>query len=157
MFGHGGVLCHNSPLKLSNFTSYDLCSSPDGGFVLVKRSHVLQWLRSILPVGTDYLPGIHGPVPYFLGRMKREMAALLGRPYIVAPEEVTDRFALVNDKSGTLPDEVHWAISGTLPNLSADARKVAIERCPEVRDVRLLWGVDERRAFLAQSSLPYLL
>jgi hypothetical protein len=32
-FGHGGVQCQNSPLTISNFTQYDLASSPDGGFV----------------------------------------------------------------------------------------------------------------------------
>ena len=143
MFGHGGVRCLNSPLTLRNFTSqFDLIASNDGGFVSVRRSAVLAFLRSVLPPGADFLPKIHGPIPYLLGQLRKQPGIR------VPPRDVLSRFN-INDQSSR--DEIPFTISGTMPNFTPEDRRAAIEACPEVK-VRTSLGA----SFLTLLSFTFL-
>jgi len=145
-FGHGGALCHNSQLEISNFTgSFDLVASPDGGYVLLKRSNVLSWLRSVLPEGSDFIPKVHGPITYLVGNLRKLPGVR------AAPTEVTDRFVLVSRSDFGPDDAIPWAISGTLSTLKPEARKAAIERCPEIKMV--FPSLDNPSCFGAGSTL----
>ncbi len=144
MFGHGGVLCHNSPHTLDEFLSFDVCSSHDGGFVLFKREAVLSWLRGALAPGHFFLQKIHGPIPYLLGQI-RKLSGIR-----VAPQTVVDRFSQ-NPRNNTATEAIPWSISGTLPELGAVARRAAIEQCPEIKMV--FPALDSPACFGASSTL----
>jgi hypothetical protein len=145
-FGQGGALCHNSPFALGNFTKdFDVVASPDGGFSLMRRPQVLDWLRSRL-VDSDkgYLEKIHGPLPYLIGGLRKHPGVEF------APASVVNNFVL-NPLDNTTAEIIPWAISGTLAEGTAERRKAAIESCPEIK--MIFPSLDHPGCFGASNTL----
>ena len=112
---------------------------------LLRREQVLSWLSAAFRDsryaqfiantydGQEYFKKIHGPIPYLLDKLKK-------LPGIrIAPQQVLDKFVL-SAKNDTFVefmtnDQLPWAITGTMGQLSPAARKNAIERCPEIKMV----------------------
>jgi hypothetical protein len=86
--------------------------------------------------GHAYFKKIHGPIPYLLDKLRK-------LPGIqIAPQQVLDKFVLTakNDTfvESMTNDQLPWAITGTMGQLSPAARKNAIERCPEIKMVSVV-------------------
>ena len=96
----------------------------------------------VLPPGADFLPKIHGPIPYLLGQLRKQPGIR------VPPRDVLSRFN-INDQSSR--DEIPFTISGTMPNFTPEDRRAAIEACPEVK-VRTSLGA----SFLTLLSFTFL-
>lgn len=128
---------------------------------LLRRKHVLSWLDTAFrddrnaaflaktPDGQEYFKNIHGPIPYLVGNV-RKLSGIR-----VAPQHVLDTFVLTSKNDTFVEamtnDQLPWAISGTLGQLSAAARKNAIERCPEIKMV--FPSLDNPACFGASSAI----
>ena len=106
-----------------------MIASNDGGFVSVRRPQVLDYLRSVLPASSEYLPKIHGPLPYLLSQLRKRQGLR------VAPADILSRFAFDGRSSR---EEIPFTISGTMASFSAEDRRAAIESCPEIKVSREL-------------------
>mmetsp|Transcript_3995 Transcript_3995/g.5083 ORF Transcript_3995/g.5083 Transcript_3995/m.5083 type:complete len:117 (+) Transcript_3995:84-434(+) len=97
-----------------------------------------------MPPGEEYLKKIHGPVPYMLGALRK-----LPNIKIASPDTVNN--FVLNPKSSWSVDVFPLAISGTLAEFSPEARKAAIEKCPEIKMV--FPSLDNPACFGASSTL----
>lgn len=62
-------LCKIPPL--STLLHARLMSHSNHTFSIMRKQLAVDYLQSVMPEGQEYLPKIHGPIPYLLGHLRK--------------------------------------------------------------------------------------